>query len=122
MLRSGESVSLFVVAGHAALLAAAKRGTQTHLFTPGAFPLSFCLHSDAPYGALMKIAVMPGDGIGKEVIPQGLKVLDVVSRKFGFKYSTTDYPFGAEHYLETGITLPDSALKELAAKDGVRLE
>ena len=32
----------------------------------------------------MKIAVMPGDGIGKEVIPEGLKVLDVVSKKFGF--------------------------------------
>src|SRR4051812_47202322 len=65
----------------------------------------------------MKIAVMPGDGVGKEVIPEGLKVLNVVARKFGFKYSTTDYPFGAEHYLETGITLPDSALKEIGGHD-----
>lgn len=67
----------------------------------------------------MKIAVMPGDYIGKEVVREGLKVLDVVARKFGFKYDTTDYPFGAEHYLETGITLPDSALKELAAHDAI---
>src|SRR5687767_4343027 len=67
----------------------------------------------------MKIAVMPGDGVGKEVIPEGLKVLKVVARKFGFTYSTNDYPFGAEHYLETGITLPDSALKELAAHDAI---
>jgi len=67
----------------------------------------------------MKIAVMPGDGVGKEVIPQGLKVLEVVSKKFGFAYSTTDYPFGAEHYLKTKITLPDSALKELAAHDAI---
>jgi 3-isopropylmalate dehydrogenase len=67
----------------------------------------------------MKIAVMPGDGVGKEVIPQGLKVLDVCARKFGFKYDTTDYPFGAEHYLETGITLPDSALKEIGAHDAI---
>jgi 3-isopropylmalate dehydrogenase len=62
---------------------------------------------------------MPGDGVGKEVIPEGLKVLSVVARKFNFKYDTTPYPFGAEHYLETGITLPDSALKELAAHDAI---
>jgi 3-isopropylmalate dehydrogenase len=67
----------------------------------------------------MKIAVMPGDGIGKEVIPQGLKVLAIVARKFGFTYSTTDYPFGGEHYLKTRETLPDSALKELAAHDAI---
>ena len=67
----------------------------------------------------MKIAVMPGDGVGKEVIPQGLKVLSICAKKFGFTYQTTDYPFGAEHYLETGITLPDSALKELAAHDAI---
>jgi 3-isopropylmalate dehydrogenase len=67
----------------------------------------------------MKIAVMPGDGIGKEVIPEGLKVLSIVARKFGFKFSTTDYPFGGEHYLKTKETLPDSALKELAAHDAI---
>src|SRR5271168_126869 len=67
----------------------------------------------------MKIAVMPGDGVGKEVIPQGLKVLAVAAKKFGFTYSTTDYPFGGEYYLEKKITLPDSALKELAAHDAI---
>src|SRR5436309_12390761 len=67
----------------------------------------------------MKIAVMPGDGVGKEVVPEGLKVLAVAAEKFGFRYSTTDYPFGAEHYLKTKITLPDSALKELAAHDAI---
>lgn len=67
----------------------------------------------------MKIAVIPGDGVGKEVIPEGLKVLKVVAAKYGFSYSTTDYPFGGEHYLATGITLPDSALKELGAHDAI---
>src|SRR4051795_8788554 len=67
----------------------------------------------------MKIAVMPGDGVGKEVVPEGLKVLKIASRKFGFNYDTTDYPFGAEHYLETKITLPDRALKEIAAHDAI---
>src|SRR6478609_6738165 len=67
----------------------------------------------------MKIAVMPGDYVGKEVVAEGLKILKVASQKFGFKYDTTDYPFGAEHYLKTKITLPDSALKELAAHDAI---
>src|SRR5438034_5928604 len=67
----------------------------------------------------MKIAVMPGDFAGKEVVAEGLKVLNVAAEKFGFRYSTTDYPFGAEHYLKTKITLPDSALKELAAHDAI---
>jgi 3-isopropylmalate dehydrogenase len=69
--------------------------------------------------ATMKIAVLPGDGVGKEVIPEGLKVLKVAAKKFGFTYDTTDYPFGAEHYLKTKVTLPDSALKELAAHDAI---
>src|SRR3954462_1256990 len=67
----------------------------------------------------MKIAVMPGDGVGKEVIPQGLRVLSAAAKKFGFTFDTTDYPFGAEHYLETGITLPDSALKEIGSHDAI---
>src|SRR3954453_8558604 len=67
----------------------------------------------------MKLAVMPGDGVGKEVVAEGLKVLKIAAKKFGFSYTTTDYPFGAEHYLKTKITLPDSALKELAAHDAI---
>ena len=67
----------------------------------------------------LKIAVMPGDGVGKEVVAEGLKILKLAADKFGFKYATTDYPFGAEHYLKTKVTLPDSALKELAAHDAI---
>src|SRR5258706_3491656 len=67
----------------------------------------------------MKIAVMPGDGVGKEVIAEGLKVLNVVSKKFNFKYETTHYPFSGEYYLQTKQTLPDAALKELAAHDAI---
>src|SRR6059058_4005002 len=67
----------------------------------------------------MKIAVMPGDFVGKEVIGEGLKLLSAAAKKFGFTYTTTDYPFGAEYYLKTKITLPDSAMKELAAHDAI---
>jgi len=67
----------------------------------------------------MNIAVMPGDGVGKEVVPQGLRVLKAAAEKFGFSYKTTDYPFGGEHYLATGQTLPDAAIKELAQHDAI---
>ena len=40
----------------------------------------------------MKIAVMPGDGVGKEVVREGLKVLEAASRKFGFQYDDKSLP------------------------------
>ena len=67
----------------------------------------------------MQIAVMPGDGVGKEVVPEGLKVLAAAARRFGFTYATTDYPYGGEHYLATQQTLPDAALRELAQHDAI---
>jgi isocitrate/isopropylmalate dehydrogenase len=47
------------------------------------------------------IAVLAGDGIGPEVVREGLKVLERVARLEGFTYETTEYPFGAEHYLKS---------------------
>jgi 3-isopropylmalate dehydrogenase len=67
----------------------------------------------------MRIAVIPGDYIGKEVVREGLRVLERAGQKFGFKYELSHYPFGAEHYLETGVTLPDSALKEVGQHDAI---
>ena len=62
---------------------------------------------------MYKIAVIPGDGTGPEVIQEGLKVLEAVSQKYNFKYEIINYDFGGERYLRTGETLPDSALDEL---------
>ena len=58
------------------------------------------------------IAVIPGDGIGEEVIREGRKVLDALASIYGFKLKYTDYPWGADHFLKTGVTMPDSALDE----------
>lgn len=58
---------------------------------------------------MYKISVIPGDGIGPEVIAEGIKVLEATGVKFDWKY----FPYGAEHYLETGEVLPDDALKEM---------
>ena len=68
-----------------------------------------------------KIAVIPGDGTGPEVIREGLKVLETVAIRCDFKYDTSTYNFGGERYLETGEILPDSALKELSGFDAIYL-
>ncbi len=62
---------------------------------------------------MYKIATIPGDGTGPEVVREGLKVLEAVSRKYGFKYELVDYDLGGDRYLKTGEILPDSVLEEL---------
>jgi 3-isopropylmalate dehydrogenase len=70
---------------------------------------------------MYKIAVIPGDGTGPEVIREGLKVLEAVSNKFHFKYHLEHYDLGGERYLKTGETLPDSVLEELKKMDAIYL-
>jgi 3-isopropylmalate dehydrogenase len=70
---------------------------------------------------MYKIAVIPGDGTGPEVIKEGLKVLKAVSEKTHFKYETIHYDFGGERYKKTGETLPDSALKEFESANAIYL-
>ncbi len=59
-----------------------------------------------------KIAIVPGDGTGGEVVREGMKVLNAVAAKEGFKFETQSYDFGGDRYLRTGETLPDSAIAE----------
>ncbi|MFH1593103.1 MAG: 3-isopropylmalate dehydrogenase [Candidatus Omnitrophota bacterium] len=68
-----------------------------------------------------KIAVIPGDGTGPEVVREGLKVLKAVASKAGFKYSTVMYDLGGERYLKTKEVLPDSSLEELMKADVIYL-
>ncbi len=68
-----------------------------------------------------RIAVIPGDGTGPEVVREGLKVLEAVSKKTGFKYEKVMYGFGAERYKTTGEVLPDSALEEMKSMDAIYL-
>ncbi len=68
-----------------------------------------------------KIAVIGGDGTGPEVVAEGIKVLDAVSAKNGFKLDYVKYDFGGERYLKTGETLPDSAADELKQCDAIYL-
>ncbi len=68
-----------------------------------------------------KIAVIPGDGTGPEVVREGLKVLKAVSARHGFGCETVQYDLGGDRYLATGEVLPDSALEELRAFDAIYL-
>jgi 3-isopropylmalate dehydrogenase len=62
-----------------------------------------------------KIPVIPGDGIGPEIIREGRKVLEAAGEKFGFDIDWIEYPHGANHYLETGELISEDTLKELSA-------
>jgi len=60
-----------------------------------------------------KVSVIPGDGIGPEVIAEGVKVIDAASEVYNFEVEWVYYPFGADHYLATGELLSEESLKEL---------
>ncbi len=67
------------------------------------------------------IAVLPGDGIGEEVVREALRVLETVAAVTGFRYRLEHYPYGAEHYLKTRETFPDSALREMRDQSAILL-
>jgi 3-isopropylmalate dehydrogenase len=64
-----------------------------------------------------RVALIPGDGIGVDVVNEGCKVLDAVGKKF----ETQNYDLGANRYLKSGETLPDSVLAELKKFDAILL-
>lgn len=68
-----------------------------------------------------KIAVIPGDGTGPEVVAEGLKVLDAVAGKTDFKYEKIVYDVGGERYKKTKEVLPDSVLDEIRGLDAIYL-
>ena len=68
-----------------------------------------------------KIAVIPGDGTGPEVIREGLKVLKAASEKFDFEYKEEPFDFGGARYLKTGKTITDRELSSLKKFDAIYL-
>ncbi len=67
------------------------------------------------------IAVLPGDGIGKETVPESLKVLDAAARRFGFDLNLTHYAWSCETYKDTGLMMPADGLDRLAKSDSILL-
>ncbi len=72
-------------------------------------------------GKTYNIAVIPGDGTGPEVVAEGIKVINAISKKLGFTLKYNYYDLGGERYLKTGEILPDSVLSELRQFDVIYL-
>lgn len=69
----------------------------------------------------VKLAVIPGDGIGPEVVAEGLKVLEVAAARHDLAVEATEYELGARLWHRTGETLPDSVAAELAQHEAIYL-
>ena len=71
--------------------------------------------------ATHKIAVIPGDGIGKETVPESLKVLDAAARRFNFSLDFAHYDWSCETYKTTGAMMPPDGMDRLADADSILL-
>lgn len=66
-----------------------------------------------------RIAVIAGDGIGQEVIPVGIRVLEATGERFGFAFTWEHFPFGSQHYFDHGVMMPEDALETLRGFDAL---
>ena len=65
------------------------------------------------------IAVIPGDGIGKEVVPEGLRVLEAAGSRFGFSFDYRSFDWGCDRYLKTGRLMPEEGMESLRKLDAI---
>ena len=67
------------------------------------------------------IALLPGDGIGPEVVDATLPILDAAATAAGFGVETTRYDWGTDRYLNEGVMMPEDGLDRLASHDAILL-
>ena len=67
----------------------------------------------------MNIALIPGDGIGREVTPSAVKVLAAVGQRFGRRFQLEELPWSADYYLQTGVTIPPDGYDTLRQFDAI---
>jgi len=68
-----------------------------------------------------RIAVIPGDGIGKETVPEGIRVLDAVGSRFGIGFDWETFDWGCERYAGTGAMMPDDGIETIRGHDAIFL-
>jgi tartrate dehydrogenase/decarboxylase/D-malate dehydrogenase len=68
-----------------------------------------------------RIAVIAGDGIGKEVVPEGMRVLEAAGRKFGFDSQWDELPWNCDYYLQHGHMMPEDGLDQIRGHDAIFL-
>src|SRR5271168_2117911 len=71
--------------------------------------------------SIFKIAVIAGDGIGKEVVPEGIRVLEAAGKRFGFQFAWQPFDWSCERYVATGKMMPDDGLQQLRPFDAIFL-
>jgi tartrate dehydrogenase/decarboxylase/D-malate dehydrogenase len=74
-----------------------------------------------PKSNTLKIAVIPGDGIGNEVVPEGIKVLEAVGRRFDLVFEWRHFDWSCERFKKTGKMMPDDGLDQLRSSDAIYL-
>jgi tartrate dehydrogenase/decarboxylase / D-malate dehydrogenase len=68
-----------------------------------------------------RIAVIPGDGIGNEVVPEGQRVLEAAARRFGFELAWSEFDWSCERFKKTGRMMPEDGLDQLQACEAIFL-
>jgi tartrate dehydrogenase/decarboxylase/D-malate dehydrogenase len=68
-----------------------------------------------------KIAVIEGDGIGREVVPEGVRVLEAVAHRFDLSFSWQNFDWSCERYAKTGRMMPEDGLEQLRPFDAIYL-
>ncbi|NIO42692.1 MAG: tartrate dehydrogenase, partial [Burkholderiales bacterium] len=68
-----------------------------------------------------KIAVIPGDGIGREVVPEGIRVLEAAGKRFDISFEWDTFPWSCETYAKTGRMMPEGGLDQLKHYHGIFL-
>ena len=68
-----------------------------------------------------KIALIPGDGIGKEVVREAVRVMDALAGQYGFELSYSEFPYSCEYCLKTGMMMPEDGIDQLRSFDAIFL-
>jgi tartrate dehydrogenase/decarboxylase/D-malate dehydrogenase len=66
-----------------------------------------------------RIALIPGDGIGKEVVPEGVRVLNALAENYDFKVEFTEFPYSCGYYLDHGVMMPEDGIEILCRFDAI---
>ena len=66
-----------------------------------------------------QVALIPGDGIGQEVLPEGVRVMEAAARKYGFRFQWTEFDWSCERYQKVGEIMPSDGLAQLEAMDAI---
>lgn len=66
-----------------------------------------------------RVAVIPGDGIGKEVVPEGLRVLDAVSSRYGIEFQWDEFDWSCDYYLQHGQMMPTDWKEQIGSHEAI---